>query len=89
MAHVDRMVMVHVWGMCEEQNSKRAQKNSNKAPREPMDAMCQMGLKWLSEPSPYSYAAGKWMFEHRKAVSTPLGGGTIAHSLIRPAHLAP
>ena len=40
MAHLDRMVMVHVWGMREEQNSKRAQKQiSNKAPREPMDAM--------------------------------------------------
>ena len=50
MAHMDRMVMVHVWGMREEQNSKRArEKISNKAPREPMDAMCQMGLKWLSE----------------------------------------
>ena len=50
MAHMDRMVMVHVWGMREEQNSKRARKKiSNKAPREPMDAMCQMGLKWLSE----------------------------------------
>ena len=39
--------------------------------------------------SPYSYTAGEWMFEHRKAVPTPLGGGTIAHSLIRPSHLAP
>ena len=29
------------------------------------------------------------MFEHREAVPTPLGGGTIAHSPIRPAHLAP
>ena len=29
------------------------------------------------------------VFEHRGAVLTPLGGGTIAHSLIRPAHLAP
>ena len=28
------------------------------------------------------------MFEHRGAVLTPLGGGAIAHSLIRPAHLA-
>ena len=37
------------------------------------------------------YGAGEWMFEHREAVPTPLGGagGTIAHSLIRPAHLAP
>ena len=39
--------------------------------------------------SPCSHAAGEWMFEHREAVPTPLGGGTIAHSLIRPAHLAP
>ena len=29
------------------------------------------------------------MFEHRDAAPTPLGGGAIAHSLIRPAHLAP
>ena len=29
------------------------------------------------------------MFEHREAVLTSLGGETIAHSLIRPAHLAP
>ena len=29
------------------------------------------------------------MFEHHEAVLTPLGGGTIAHSLIRPAHQAP
>ena len=29
------------------------------------------------------------MFEHREAVLAPLGGETIAHSLIRPAHLAP
>ena len=50
MAHMDRMVMVHVWGMREEQNSKRArEKISNKAPQEPMDAMRQMGVKWLSE----------------------------------------
>ena len=32
---------------------------------------------------------GWLVFEHRGAVLTPLGGGTIAHSLIRPAHLAP
>ena len=31
----------------------------------------------------------KWMFEHCEAAPTPLGGSTIAHSLIRPAHLAP
>ena len=29
------------------------------------------------------------MFEHHEAVPTQLGGGTIAHSLIRLAHLAP
>ena len=34
-------------------------------------------------------AVGWPVFEHRRAVLTPLGGGTIAHSLIRPAHLAP
>ena len=34
MAHMDRMVMVYVWGMREEQNSKRArEKISNKSPR--------------------------------------------------------
>ena len=27
--------------------------------------------------------------EHHEAVPTPLGGGMIAHSLIRPAHLTP
>ena len=31
----------------------------------------------------------KWMFEHCEAAPTQLGGSTIAHSLIRPAHLAP
>ena len=35
------------------------------------------------------YAAGEWMFEHREAVPTPLGGGMIAHSPIRTAHLRP
>jgi hypothetical protein len=50
MAHMDRMVMVHVWVMREEQNSQRAREEiSNKVPREPMDAMCQMGSEWLSE----------------------------------------
>ena len=29
------------------------------------------------------------MFEHHEDVLTPPGGGTIAHSLIRPAHQAP
>ena len=31
----------------------------------------------------------KWMFEHYEAAPTPLGGGSIAHSLIRPAQRAP
>ena len=48
-----------------------------------------VGLQMAFGASPYSYAAGEWMFEHREAVPTPLGGGTIAYSLIRPAHLAP
>ena len=30
----------------------------------------------------------KWMFEHCEAALTPLGGGTIAHSLIWPAQRA-
>ena len=34
-------------------------------------------------------AVGWPVFEHREAVPTPLGGGTIAHSPIRTAHLAP
>ena len=34
-------------------------------------------------------AVGWPVFEHREAFLTPLGGGTIAHSLIRTAHLAP
>ena len=51
MAHnVDRIIIVTVWVMqYEKQNIKRArEKSSNKARkrvREPMDAMCQMGLK--------------------------------------------
>ena len=32
---------------------------------------------------------GSPVFEHRAAVPTPHGGGTIDHSLIRPAQLAP
>ena len=35
------------------------------------------------------WAVGWSVFEHREAVPTPPGGGTITHSLIRPAHLAP
>ena len=34
-------------------------------------------------------AVGWLVFEHREAFLTPLGGGTIARSLIRTAHLAP
>ena len=33
-------------------------------------------------------AVGWPVFEHREADPTPLGGGTIAYSLIRPAQLA-
>ena len=51
--------------------------------------MRQWGENVTFGASSRSYAAGKWMFEHRGAVPTPLGGGAIAHSLIRPAHLAP
>ena len=81
MAHMDRMIIVHVWGMREEQNSKRARKKiSNKAPREPMDAMCQNGFKMAFGAFPYSYAAGKWMFEHCEVVLTPPGGGAVDHS---------
>jgi hypothetical protein len=29
------------------------------------------------------------MFEHYEAATKPFGGGTISHSLIRPAHWAP
>ena len=47
------------------------------------------GLKMAFGASPCSHAAGEWMFEHREAVTTQLGGETIDHSLIRPAHLAP
>ena len=39
--------------------------------------------------SPRVGAIGWPVFEHLEAVLTPLGGGTIAHSLIRPAQLAP
>ena len=87
MAHMDRMIIVHVWGMREEQNSKRAQKEiSNKAPRDAGadGRYVSNGFKMAFGASPYSYAAEEWMFEHREAVPTPLGGGTIAHSLIRP-----
>ena len=69
--------MVHVWGMREEQNSKRARELfSNKAPREPMDAMRQMGLKWLSE----LLHTRTWLFEHCEAVLTPPGGGAVDYS---------
>ena len=51
--------------------------------------MRQWGKNVTFGASSRSYAAGEWMFEHHGAVPTPLGGGAIAHSLIRPAHLAP
>ena len=51
--------------------------------------MRQWGKNVTFGASSHSYAAGEWMFEHHGAVPTPLGGGSIAHSLIRPAHLAP
>ena len=38
--------------------------------------------KLLHDRLAASYATGEWMFENREAVPTPLGGGTIAHSLI-------
>ena len=47
------------------------------------------GFKMAFGASPYSYAAGKWMFEHCEAVLTPPGGGAVDHSPSRPAHLAP
>ena len=31
----------------------------------------------------------KWILEHCVTAPKPIGGETIAHSLIRPAHLAP
>ena len=46
MAHMDRMVMIHVWGMREEQNSKRVRKIISNKAREPMDAM-EYGVKWV------------------------------------------
>jgi hypothetical protein len=51
--------------------------------------MRQWGENVTFGASSRSYAAEKWMFEHRGAVPAPLGGGEIAHSLIRPAHMAP
>ena len=51
--------------------------------------MRQWGKNVTFGASSRSYATGEWMFEHHGAVPTPLGGGAIAHSLIRPAHLAP
>ena len=51
------------------------------------DICVTIGVKMcLSELLSRSYATGEWMFEHREAVLAPLGGETIAHSLIRPAH---
>ena len=55
----------------------------------PQTCCDSVGLNIAFGASLYSYAAGEWIFEHHEAVPTPLGGGTIAYSLIRPAHLAP
>ena len=80
MAYMNRMVVLHMWAMRERRIFEaRAQKKSNKAPREPIDAMRQRGKKMTVGASSRSYAAGEWMFEHREAVLTPLGGGTITH----------
>ena len=46
MAHMDRMIILYLWGMREGRILKRArEKISNKAPREPIDAMRQWGNK--------------------------------------------
>ena len=72
-SHMDRMLIVHVWGMREEQSSKRArEKISNKAPREPMDApgrYVSNGLKMAFGASPCSYVAGERMFEQMLKLS--------------------
>ena len=50
MVHMDRMIIVYVWECVRSKiQSARAKKISNKVPQEPMDAMGEMGLKWLSE----------------------------------------
>ena len=44
MAHMDRMIILHVWRERERWILKRAREQiSNKAPREPIDAMHQWG----------------------------------------------
>ena len=96
MAHMDRMIIVNLWGMRERRILKRVrEKISNKAPQEPIDAISYMRLNGVTKYFRSFFtlarddAAGEWIFEHREAVSTPLSDGTIAHSLIRHAHLAP
>ena len=65
MAHMNRVVILHLWVMRERRILKRArEKKSNKAPREPIDAMRQQGKKMTVGASSRSYAAGEWMFEH-------------------------
>ena len=49
MAHMDRMVIQHLWRMREEQNLNRARENYLEyAHREPIDAMRQKGVKVTS-----------------------------------------
>ena len=44
MAHMDRMIILHLWGMRERRILKRTLEYiANKAPREPIDAMRQWG----------------------------------------------
>ena len=53
MAHMDRMIILHLWGMRERRILKRArEKISNKAPREPIDAM----RLWGNDSAQRSYA---------------------------------
>ena len=50
MAHMDRMIILHLWGMRERRILKSAREYiASKAPREPIDAMRQWGKKRLSE----------------------------------------
>ena len=48
-------------------------------------------FNWRTHLVIYTCGSGRLaaVSEHREAFLTPLGGGTITHSLIRPAHLAP
>ena len=153
MAHMDRMIILHLWGMRERRILKRAREKSRiklpgsrltlcvngviNALSELLHAHTRPGSGCLSivklsrhhsvvgrslihrsEPLTWPRAtisvtlgaflnqlvrpirehiwrstrvgAVGWpVFEHREAVPTPLGGGTIAHSPIRTAHLAP